>query len=570
MALEEHIEWFKHYRNTPRYARLQQRPVAYFCAEFALTDEMPIYSGGLGVLAGDVVREAADRGLPMIGVGLYYNYGYICKSHEEHGEMTEMCESIPPERVGLQPVVDASGNRVHITVPIKDGTVSAQVWYYDVPPTTETGVPVRIHLLDTNISENNDSDRSITDRLYVGDKETRLKQEILLGVGGLRLLETLGIHPAVYHLNEGHSAFLTLELIRHQMEERNLNFEQAKQFARRRVVFTNHTLVPAGNEVYDNDLVALMFGQYCQKLGIPPQAIIDMGLVHESSTFSMTMMSMRMSGIVNGVSQLHAEKAKDVWSSHPMVGITNGIHVPMWDALAGKDLSPVGAFWSSHQEKKRELLAFLAEHTGRRWNDNTLLLGWARRITQYKRPLAIMEDATRFAALARNEGRPMRLVIAGRPHPSDVHGAEMLKELRDATGGDLKDIAVYVPEYSLLEAQQMVAGCDVWMNTPILGFEASGTSGMKAALNGVLPFSTKDGWVAEVDLYGVGWPADSDHIGKDLLDVLERNISPLYYDRDANGVPRTWEQNMRNAREMVLNRFSATRMLREYAEILYA
>lgn len=570
MTLKEHIDWFEQYRNTPRYARLQQRPVAYFCAEFALTDEMPIYSGGLGVLAGDVVREAADRALPMVGVGLYYNHGYICEKHDEHGELTEMCEDIAPESVGLQPVMDTSGNRVIIKVPIKDEHVSAQVWFYDVQPTTASGVPVRIHLLDTNIDENSDSDRAITDRLYVGDKETRLKQEIILGIGGLRLMETLGIHPAVYHLNEGHSAFLTLELIRHQMEERNLSFDQAKQFARRRVVFTNHTLVPAGNEVYDNDLVALMFGPYCQQLGIPPQAVIDLGLVHESSTFSMTMMSMRMAGIINGVSKLHAEKAKDVWSAHPMVGITNGIHVPMWDALAHKELTKPGTFWLAHRQRKRKFLDFLNERAGRQWSDDTLLLGWARRITRYKRPLAILEDAARFAALARNSERPMRLVIAGRPHPSDAHGAEMLQELRDATGGDLKDIAVYVPEYSLEEAQLMVAGCDVWMNTPILGFEASGTSGMKASLNGALPFSTPDGWVAEVELYGVGWPANSDRIASDLLDVLERDIAPLYYEKDERGVSAKWEQNMRNAREMILNRFSATRMLREYAELLYA
>jgi starch phosphorylase len=313
-----------------------------------------------------------------------------------------------------------------------------------------------------------------------------------------------------------------------------------------------------------------MFSPYLQQLGIPPQELIDLGLVHDSSMFSMTMLSMRMAGIINGVSELHAEKAKEVWSSHPMVGITNGVHIPTWDALGTADVSVPGAFWAAHRERKKALLSFLSEHTGRQWPEDTLLLGWARRITRYKRPLAILEDAARFARLARSEKRPIRLVIAGRPHPSDSHGAHILQELRDATSGDLKDIAVYVPEYSLAEAQQMVAGCDVWMNTPILGFEASGTSGMKAALNGVLPFSTRDGWVAEVELYGVGWPADSDRIGPDLLEVLERDIAPLYYDKDTAGVSAAWERNMRNARAMVLERFSATRMLHEYAELLYS
>lgn len=482
----------------------------------------------------------------------------------------EMCEDIPPASVGLVPVLDDTGNRITVKVPIQDKQVTAQAWFYDVQPTTPNGKAVRIHLLDTDVPENNDADRVITNRLYVGDKEIRLKQEIMLGIGGLRLLEKLGVHPAVYHLNEGHSAFLTLELIRHQMHERNLSFDQAKQFARRRVVFTNHTLVAAGNEVYDNDLVSLMFGPYCQELGIPPQQLIELGLVHESSMFSMTMMSMRMSGIINGVSKLHAEKAKDVWSSHPMVGITNGVHVPMWDNLGGGDLQQAGALWAAHQSRKQILLKFLFEKAQRKWDENTLLLGWARRITQYKRPLAILKDVQRFAALARNRERPVRLVIAGRPHPSDDSGARILNELKDATGGDLKDIAVYVPEYSLEEAQLLVSGCDVWMNTPILGFEASGTSGMKAALNGVLPFSTKDGWVAEVELYGVGWPVNSDRIGVDLLDVLERDIVPLYYQRNDTGTPDAWEENMRNAREMILDGFSATRMLKEYAELLYS
>jgi starch phosphorylase len=371
-------------------------------------------------------------------------------------------------------------------------------------------------------------------------------------------------------LNEGHSAFLTLELIRHQMHERHLGFDEAKQFARRRTVFTNHTLVPAGNEIYDNDLVALMLSPYCQELGIPVQEMLALGLVHESSTFSMTMLSMRMAGIVNGVSKLHAEKAKEVWTSHPMVGITNGVHVPTWDQLAGQEVEQPGQFWQAHQKRKQVLLDFIKEYAGRSWGPDELLLGWARRIARYKRPLAILEDAKRFADIARSSERPVRLVIAGQPHPSDEDGAQMLKELRNATEGEMSDFAVYIPDYSIHEASLMVSGCDVWMNTPVVGFEASGTSGMKAALNGALPFSTRDGWIAEVELYGVGWPADNERISQDLLDVLERDIAPLYFERSNNGFPEAWEQNMKNSRQMVQSRFSATRMLREYCEFLYA
>jgi starch phosphorylase len=283
----------------------------------------------------------------------------------------------------------------------------------------------------------------------------------------------------------------------------------------------------------------------------------------------MTMVCMRMAGIVNGVSKLHAEKAKEVWTSHPMVGITNGVHVPTWNALAHVDMDTPGSLYGMHQERKKKLLEFLRTYR-REWDPDTLLLGWARRITRYKRPLAVFEDLQRFAAIARNQEHPVRLVIAGQPHPNDQNGLDMLTELRAVTEGELKDVALYIPEYSIAEAQQLVAGCDLWMNTPILGFEASGTSGMKAALNGVLPFSTRDGWVAEVDLFGIGWPLNSDRIGADLLDVLERDIAPMYYRRNEDGIPGDWEENMRRARMFILERFSATRMLKEYTELLYS
>jgi starch phosphorylase len=566
---EEHRDWFVQLRGTPHYARLRERPVAYFCAEFALTDRMPTYAGGLGVLAGDVVREAADRALPMIAVGLFYNQGYLCVPRQDGSRVTEFCDRTDPSEIGLAPVVDAHGDRIIVHIPIQDRSIAVQAWRFDVSPADASGAVVPVYLMDTDLSQNTEADRTITQRLYVGDKETRLKQEVVLGIGGLRLIEALGVHPSLYHLNEGHSAFLTLELIRHQMAERKLGFDEAKQFARRRVVFTNHTLVPAGNEVYDNDLVSVTLGPYCQTLGAPIGDIVALGQIHESSVFSMTMLAMRMAGIVSGVSKLHAVKAKDVWTSHPMVGITNGVHVGTWDRLGGRDLSAPSAFWTAHQERKALLMKSIAAATGRRWGPDDLLLGWARRFTRYKRPLAILEDADRLRSLS-GLGTPVRIIIAGHPHPRDEDGVAMLAELQAVTEGPMKDFVAYLPNYSMQEATELVSGCDVWLNTPVLGYEASGTSGMKAALNGVLPFSTRDGWVAEVDLFGIGWPVDSDRVGANLVDVLEKGILPLYGDRNAAGVPELWEQNMRRARAIVLGRFSATRMLREYSELLYA
>lgn len=556
----DHLQWFESFRASPSFAQFQERPIAYFCAEFALDSSLPTYSGGLGVLAGDVVREAADRGLPMVAVGLFYTKGYICRLHEDGDRFVEVCELVSPESHGLEPVVDESGTRVIVSVPVQDRELRIQAFRKMVG-----SVPV--YFLDTNVEGNTESDRAITDRLYVGVKQTRLLQEVVLGIGGLRMLEALRIHPSIYHLNEGHSALLTLELMWHEMRERSIGFDEAKQFARRRVVFTNHTLVPAGNEIYDNDLVALTLTTYARQLGVPIDALVSLGLVHESSSFSLTMLSLRMASIANGVSRLHALKAKDVWSSHPMVGVTNGVHIGMWSDLDG-DLSGPGELWTAHNVQKQRALDVIANRTGVRWSVDDLLIGWARRIADYKRPLSTLEHIDRFAAIARTQGRPLRLVLSGQPHPNDVNGLALLSEIRRITE-QLPDIAVYVPDYNLHTARALVAGCDVWLNTPILGYEASGTSGMKAALNGVLPCSTQDGWVAEIDLYGIGWSLDSDRVSTHLLDVLEGDIVPMYYDRGPDGIPSVWERHMRAARQMVLDRFSATRMLREYVELLY-
>lgn len=560
--IDEQLRWFENFRSTPQFERFKRRPIAYFCAEYALAENIPIYSGGLGILAGDVVREASDRQIPFVAIGLYYQEGYLCDKKDTGGEVIEVCKNTPPDSVGFAPVMNAQGERLIIQVPIQDRDVSAQAWQRQINGIT-------MYLLDTNVSANTPADSIITNRLYVADKETRFKQELVLGIGGLRLLEALSIHPSIYHLNEGHSAILTLEMIRHEMQERKLGFDEAKQFVRRRVVFTNHTLVVAGNEVYDNDLVSLMLSKYAEGFGVPVDKLVELGLVHESSTFSMTMLSLRMAGIINAVSKLHAKKAKKVWSDHPMVAVTNGVHIPTWDRVQA-DVSGKGAFWKIHQQRKAELLKYIQEKTGQEWGENDLLLGWARRIVQYKRPLAVLEDLKRLEQIARNAKQPVRIVFAGNPHPSDKDGLQIVNELKALTQGELADIVVFLPKYDMEVAKLLVAGCDVWLNTPVVGFEASGTSGMKAALNGALSCTTKDGWVDEAEMNEAGWILNSDQVSTDFYNVLERDIVPMYYDRNSEGVPEIWEKYMVNARSMVLNQFTATRMLREYLELLYS
>jgi starch phosphorylase len=559
--LREEQRRFEKFRETAEYRRLEVRPVAYFCAEYALEGVRPIYSGGLGILAGDVLREAGDQKMPMVAIGLFYRNGYLCEPRDVDGRKMEICDNHEPADYGFELVADEKGEELEISVPIHDRNVRVRIWRH-----IKTQVP--FYALDTNCEENSPADRAITDRLYVGDKETRLKQEIVLGIGGMRVLEKLGLHPAVYHLNEGHSALLAFELVRHEMQERHLGFDEAKQYARRRIVMTNHTLVAAGNEIYSYDLVAMHLQRYAETMAVPVHDLISMGLVQESNEFSMTMLALRMAGVVNAVSRLHARKAKEIWRDHPMVSVTNGVHVPTWDRIGAEAAAP-GKFWAAHQAKKAGLVKLINERCGKNWGEGDLLVGWARRIVTYKRPTAVFEETERLRGICTKAGRPVRIVFAGHPHPSDELGAELVQELKGRAAGGESEFVAFLEGYDMDLAREMAAGCDVWLNTPVIGFEACGTSGMKAGLNGVLNCSTKDGWVDEADLTHAGWVMGNDFIGGSFCDVLERDIVPLYYHRTAEGYPEVWEKYMVRSREAIMGSFTATRMLREYVEMLY-
>lgn len=551
------LNWFAQFRKTSDFAFLKARPIAYFCAEFALSDAIPTFAGGLGVLSGDTVREAGDRNIPFVAVGLYYYKGYVCQEANEKGEIIECNIFSRPQDVGLTPVVDSDKNRIIVELPIADKKVFAQVWKWQ-----KESVPV--YLLDTNVPENNPNDQKITDKLYDIDKETRFKQEMVLGIGGVRLLEKLDIHPSVYHINEGHSAMLVLDLIRHEMEERKIGFTEAKNHVRRHVVFTNHTLVSAGYELFSKDLASHLLASYANELSVSLKDIIELGLVDELGIFSMTMLSLRLASKVNAVSRLHQQKAKEIWKVYPMDQITNGIHIPTWDCLRSQD-----TMWEDHLENKRKLLSEIKKIKGVAFGEHELLLGWARRMVAYKRPLALFEDLERFKSIATKSGRPVRVIIAGKAPPGDTMGEELIHRLQQIIKKELKDIVVSLPYYGTETTKLLVSGCDVWLNTPVLGFEACGTSGMKAALNGTLPATTKDGWIDEVELFGIGWVLDSDTIHKNILDILESQIIPMYYTRDGKNIPQQWLWHMRNGRELIKNQFSTTRMLRNYIETMY-
>lgn len=518
--------WFKEFIASQECDFMRNHPVVYFCAEYALLDTLPIYAGGLGILAGDIIREAAEQKIPFLAIGLFYMNSGISN---------------------LQPVTDKQNNRIIVTLPVKDTFVAVQAWSLQIGN-------VFVYLLDTNIPQNEEKDRYITEQLYSSNKEVRFKQEMVLGLGGPRLLEALQISPIGYHLNEGHSALLTLEIVRHE------KLKNVKQH----IFFTNHTLVPADNDTFNVDLVSTLLSGFAKELKIPVDEIINLGLITGSGLFSTTLLALRMAGKVNAVSQLHAQKAREIWKEFPMIPITNGIHIKTWDCIENKE-----NMWQKHQNNKRLLLEYVRTKTGVAWDENTLLLGWARRIVEYKRPLALLENLQQFKNLASMSNKPIRVIFSGLCHKSDAKGLVILEKMKKIIAEDLKGIAVYLPDYSMSKAKLLVSGCDVWLNTPVVGFEACGTSGMKAALNGVLPCSTADGWVAEANMYEVGWLLQDKNVSEDILSVLQQQIVPLFYDRDNQGVPQEWVKMMQNARDMTLNQFNTTKTLREYIEKFY-
>lgn len=539
--------WFEQFRSSEHAEFLKKKPIAYFSVEYALSDLLPTYAGGLGVLAGDFVRELSDRKIPSVAVGLYYQskYGTLDAPHSNQST------TLTPEEQGLKPVLDSNNKPVLVEVPIEDHKVFVKAWVWQ-----QNSVPV--YLLDTDVEENSHVDRQIVYQLYDADKETRFKQEIILGIGGFRLLEKLNIQPSIYHMNEGHSAMLYLEIIRHEMHKRKIGFKEAMVLSTHHVVFTNHTLVASGNEIFSNELFTFLLSRYATELEVPMSEILALGTIQDSNSFSMSLISLKLAGKINAVSSLHAKEAAKSWSDYKIDSVTNGIHISSWDKITD------GGLIMSHMQNKKALLDYINKETGVVWGESELLIGWARRMVRYKRPLSIFGDINRLKSLI-GEKTPIRIVMGGIAHQSDDEGREMLNTLKNIIQKELPGTAVYLNDYNATLARLLTSGCDIWLNTPVIGSEACGTSGMKAALNGTLPFSTKDGWVDEINITDVGWDIDSGSVEKSIQDVLQYDILPLYYSSDKN----KWELLMKNARNLVINKFSSTRMLKEYVEKLY-
>lgn len=603
--------------------------IAYFSTEYAIHESLPIYSGGLGILSGDHLKSASDMGLPLVGVGLLYRYGYFKQYLNFDGWQQEEYTENHFSRMPIQRVKDDKGNQIKICVEMSEnvGKVYARVWKIQVGR-------VPLYLLDTDIQENTPENREITSQLYGGDREMRIRQEIMLGIGGMRLLKALNIAPAVVHINEGHSAFLILERIKMFMEEKNLSFDEAKEIVKASCVFTTHTPVPAGNEVFSLDLLEKYLSHIYKKTGMKAEDFVQLGKENPeelSGNFSMTVLALRMSSHSNGVSRLHGTISRDMWkglwpelprSEVPITSITNGIHTNTWISyeLAGLFDRYIGSVWKdepadqtvwqrvgdipdtelwrSHERRRERLVSFARarlkaqlvrrgaspreiESADEVLDPEALTIGFSRRFAAYKRGNLIFRDLARFKKILTQKDYPVQIIIAGKAHPADNVGKELIKAIiHISRDPELRNRIVFIEDYDMNVAHYLVQGADVWLNNPRRPAEASGTSGMKAAVNGVLNLSVLDGWWCEGYNGQNGWIIGSgeeysdweyqDEIeSKALYDILEKDIVPLFYHRGNDGLPREWIKMMKTAMQTICPAFNTNRMIEEYTRKCY-
>ena len=542
----DYSKWFLEFKKSDEYDMFAKNPVAYFCAEYALDPSLPTYAGGLGTLSGDYIRETAMREFPLISVGLFYKKAQNVLSLKTDGNKNK-----------LKIVTDKNNQEIIVSLPIEDRIVNAKARQW------EEG-KAKVYLLDTDIPENDPRDRKITECLYDENRDNRLKQEIILGIGGFRLLARLGYRPSVYHLNEGHSAFLALEIVRHEMEYQRVDFEDACQYAKKHVLFTNHTLVPAGQEQFWAERVSFFLGQYAKEMGLEGKDITKLGAKdNDPVLFLMTMLSFRLSMKSNAVSMLHAQKAREIWPNQIIENVTNGIFVEKWDKMG--DVSSKN-IWGQHLKNKRMLLTLVKEKTGEIWNETDLIFAWARRLVEYKQPLLFLDDIDKFLEISKNSPVPIRIIFSGPTGKNENPFARKIKEIIEEK---LKGTVVFLPNYNIDLAKVLTAGADIWLNTPIVGSEACGTSGMKAGLNGVLSLSTNDGWVHEVDSSDIGWVVNESQNGEEIRSLVEKDIIPAYASHLKNPKNSLWAEKMAKARNFILENFSTSRALKEYIEKLY-
>jgi starch phosphorylase len=610
-----------------RYGKEDIGTIAYFSAEFGLHECLPIYSGGLGVLAGDHLKSASDLGLPLVGVGLLYRQGYFHQYLTNDGYQFEDYPDLDFSMLPISPVYGEDGQQLWIQMDVGGHEVKAYVWQVRVGRIT-------LYLLDTNVPSNRREDRDITARLYGGDQEVRIRQELVLGIGGLRALAALGIEPSVCHMNEGHSAFLAMERLRQRMQEDQLSFEEAREIVCTGTVFTTHTPVPAGIDRFPPSLVTKYLGSYCRELGIDEGELLRLGRMNTSDhkePFSMAVLALRLSYLSNGVSQVHGKVSREMFSDVypgvpvnevPITSITNGVHMRSWvsrdiahlfDQYLGPqwmenplntevwrrvDLIPDAELWRVHERLRGRLVAFARRRMKNQLiargappaevdsadevlDPEALTIGFARRFATYKRANLILRDQERLMRILTDPHRPVQLIIAGKAHPKDEAGKELIKQLVQFTKQPhLQNRLVFLEDYDMSIARLLIEGVDVWLNTPTKLHEASGTSGMKVTPNAGLNMSILDGWWPEAYDGSNGWAIGDRRIygnqdyqdfmeAQSVYELLEKEIVPMFYDRGADDLPRRWIAMMKSSMETCCPVFSSNRMVHEYMDRFY-
>jgi starch phosphorylase len=595
-------------------------PIAYFSAEYGLHHSLPFYAGGLGFLAGDFLKECSDLGVPVVAMGFMYPEGYLRQKISPDGRQSDESETIDRENAPITRVLDNMGNRLTVRVPIIEPPIYVEVWKVRVGK-------VVLYLMDTDIDSNDPWNRGITSHLYAGGPEQRLRQEIVLGIGGAEVLNTLGIKHSVLHLNEGHPAFAILERIRERVSA-GAAYEDAFREVRSTTVFTTHTPVPAGHDVFPFDLIEKYFHPYWAALGLSRDAFFQLGIAPKepNAGFNMTAFALKASAYHNGVSKRHAEVAREMWhqlwpdlpeDEVPIVHITNGVHVPTWvqpktsllytnylgpqwladhdnrDIWELTDDIPNRELWINHYWHKMKLILRIMDRARQRWFDareprlilasgvlldpNVLTLGFARRFATYKRATLLLQDVGRLRKMLTDRWKPVQIIFAGKAHPADEPAKQLLQEVFSAAeDSSFRGRIAFVEDYDEQLAQYIVHGVDAWLNTPLPPLEACGTSGMKASLNGVPHLSVLDGWWPEGFNGKNGWAFEGAagelrdaHDAEALYDILEKKVIPLYYKVDDDGVPRGWVKVMKEAIKSNSPVFSARRMVKEYAEKFY-
>jgi starch phosphorylase len=600
-------------------------PVVFFSAEFAIHNSLPIYAGGLGILAGDICKEANDLGLPLVGLGFMYPQGYFHQRISAEGWQEEIYRQLDFKEAPINPCPWPEGCGPAIQIQLAGRTLYIKAWQVRLGR-------VKLYLLDSNIEENSLSDRQLSARLYTADREQRIQQEIILGIGGVRLLGALGIEPSVWHANEGHTAFMMLERVREEVQQ-GASFAEAVQRVRANTVFTTHTPVPAGHDIFPVSLVEKYFQDYWEALDIDRETFMRLGQ-HEGSggeVFNMTVLALKLADYRTAVSQLHGQVTRKMWhglwpagteEEVPITHITNGIHVLTWIApemsrlfeeYLGRDISqryddlgvrqavwdiPDNELWEIRQLLKRKLVHIVLERAQERWargeanaqqvlamgallDSDALTIGFVRRFTEYKRPALIFHDIERLKRIIKDPWRPVQIIFAGKSHPADFASKFLLHQVHTlATDRDFQGRIAFVEDYDMHMARYLVQGVDVWLNTPRRLQEACGTSGMKASANGVLHLSVRDGWWNEGYNGANGWaigdtaqianPEEEDRSdAESLYQILETKVVPLYYDRDRSGVPRGWIRMVKEAIGSIVPYFNTRRMLKEYIERMY-